>query len=63
MSISSVAAASTVQSYQPLQQAQAASVDTDHDGDNDATESAVAKAKEAAKPVNPNLGNAVNISA
>ena len=62
MSISLVSAASAVQSYQPLQQLQAAGRDPDHDGDNEATETAAAKAQEAAKSVNPNLGNTINIT-
>lgn len=63
MSVSAVAAPSSVQSYQSAQPVKAAGRDSDHDGDTDATESSAEKAKEAAKPVNPNLGNTVNITA
>lgn len=68
MSVGAVAAGTSLQSYQPLQQASAASaaVDPDRDGDNDATESAAEKAREAAKasapPVDANRGNNVNIT-
>ena len=63
MSIASTVAASSIQSYQPPQLAQRSVRDRDGDGDNDATESATAKAAEARKPVNPNLGNTLNITA
>jgi len=63
MSIGAVSSIPTAQPYQPLQQVQSSSGDPDRDGDKEATESARAKANEAATPVNPNLGNTVNIKA
>ena len=60
MSVQALHGSTAAQSYQPVQ---ARVQDKDHDGDNDATESSAAKAREAAKvssPVNPNLGGKVN---
>ncbi|MEI7609626.1 MAG: hypothetical protein WCJ64_19780 [Rhodospirillaceae bacterium] len=64
MSVQALHGTASAQSFQPVQQARVQ--DKDHDGDNDATESAAAKAQEAAKtskPVSPHLGNAVNVTA
>ena len=61
MSITSVASATTVHAPSQIQQAPRLAR-ADRDGD-EATESAASKAKEAAKPVNPNLGKSLNVSA
>jgi len=61
MTIASTAVASFTPSYQSQPVAQRSG--RDRDGDNDATESAATKAKEARSPVNPNLGNNLNIAA
>jgi len=57
-SIASVASHASVQTPPPVQQPAAR---PDRDGD-EAAETAASKAKEAAKPVNPNLGSKLNIS-
>ena len=53
MSVSALNGSAAAQSYQPVQ---ARVQDKDHDGDNDATESAAAKGREARASANPNLG-------